>query len=101
MNRKFSRPPAEKADAHVPLGKVNLRNIFCFEYERVVSNDYVVRFEKRLFQILKTGKELPHPKDKVVIRILLDGSLSIIWKGNKLLVKELTNMHSQKIPDVA
>jgi hypothetical protein len=101
MNRKFSRPPAEEADTHVPLGKVNLKDIFCFEHERVVSNDYVVRFEKRLFQILKTNKELPRPKDKVVIRILLDGSLSVIWKGTKLLVKELTNMHSQKIPDVA
>jgi hypothetical protein len=32
---------------------------------------------------------------------LLDGSLSIIWKGNKLLVKELTNIQGQIIWNVA
>jgi hypothetical protein len=101
MNRKFSRPPAEEADAHVPLGNANLQDIFCLEYDRAVSKDYVVRFEKRLFQILKGNKVLPRPKDKVVVRVLLDGSLSIIWKGNKLLVKELTNIQGQKLRDVA
>jgi hypothetical protein len=101
MNKKFSRPPEEKEDAHVPLGNVNLRDIFCFEYERTVGNDYVVRFEKRLFQILKSNKALPRPKDKVTVRILLDGTLSIIHKGTKLLVKELTNTQGHKIRDVA
>ena len=101
MNRKFSRPPLEEVDAHVPLGDVNLQDIFCLEYDRTVSKDYVVRFEKRLFQILKSSKVLPKPKEKVIVRVLLDGSLSIIWKGNKLLVKELTNIQGQIIRNVA
>jgi len=101
MNKKFSRPPADPADAHVPLGTVCLKNIFCFEYERTVSNDYVIRYEKRLFQILKTSKLLPRPKDKVHIRILLDGTLEILWKETKLLVKELTNTEGQKNQDAA
>ncbi|MDR2923959.1 MAG: hypothetical protein LBU85_11550 [Treponema sp.] len=98
MNRKFSRPASSPDDAHVPLGKVNLHDIMCLEYERTVANDYVVRFETRLFQILNTGKQLPRPKDKVTIRIDLDRELSIYWKGTKLLVKELTNTQSpQKV----
>jgi hypothetical protein len=101
MNKKFSRLPAEQADAHVPLGDVNLKEIFCFEHERKIGNDYVIRFENRLFQILKTGKVLPRPKDKVIVKIHLDGNLSIIWKGTKLLVKELTNTIGQKNQDVA
>jgi hypothetical protein len=60
------------------MGKRNLREILCFEYRRSVSRDYVVRFECRLFQILKTSKILPRPKDTVVVRIRLDGSLSIL-----------------------
>ena len=84
MNKKFSRPAAKPENAHVPLGEVNLKNIMCLEYERTVANNYVIRFENRLFQILKTKKELPRPKDKVIVRIQLDGSLSIIWKNNKL-----------------
>ena len=101
MNRKFSRPPAEKEDAHVPMGKVNLKEIFCFEYERTVGNDYVIRFEKRLFQILKTNNALPRSKDSVIVRVLLDSTLSILWKNTKLLVKELTYTQYQKIRDVA
>jgi hypothetical protein len=61
----------------------------------------VICFEKRLFQIPKAGKELPRPKGKAVIQVQLEGSLSVIWKGNKPLVKELTNTHSQKLPAVA
>jgi hypothetical protein len=91
----FSRPAAKPDDAHVPLGNVNLKNIMCFEYERSVSNDYVIRFEKRLFQILKSNKTLPRPHDKVIIRISLDRTLSVIRKDTKLLVKEITNIKDQ------
>jgi hypothetical protein len=89
INGKFSRPAADPADAHVPLGTVDLRDILCFEYERTVTNDYVVRFECRLFQIRKTNKTLPRPQDKVIVRIRLDRSLSILWKGKALLVEEI------------
>jgi transposase len=101
MNRKFSRPAAKQEDAHVPLGNVSLKNIMCLEYERTVSNDYIIRYEKRLFQILKSNKDLPRPKDKVTIRITLDGKLSVLWKENKLLVKELINIHNQKLQKAA
>jgi hypothetical protein len=101
MNKKFSRPAAKPEDAHVPLGDVNLKDIMCLEYERVVANNYVVRFETRLFQILKTKKTLPRPKDKVFVRVYLDGSISIFWKENKLFVKELTNIQEHKIQKAA
>jgi transposase len=101
MNKKFSRPAAKPEDAHVPLGDVNLKDIMCLEYERVVANNYVIRFETRLFQILKTKGALPRPKDKVLVRIRLDGSISILWKETKLLVKELTNIQDHKIQTAA
>jgi hypothetical protein len=101
MNQKFSRPAAKPENAHVPLGNANLNDIMCLEYERTVANNYVIRFETRLFQILKTKNPLPRPKDKVLVRIRLDGSISIMWKEAKLLVKELTNMQDQKIRKVA
>jgi hypothetical protein len=101
MNRKFSRPAARPEDAHVPLGKVNLKDIMCLEYERTVANNYVIRFETRLFQILKTKKSLPRPKDRVTIRIGIDGSFTVLWKETKLLVKELTNIQDQRIQGAA
>jgi hypothetical protein len=89
MNGTFSRPAADAADAHVPLGTVDLKDIMCFEYERTVTNDYVVRFECRLFQILKTNKTLPRLKDRVMVRIRLDGTYVIEWKGKVLLAPEI------------
>jgi molybdenum-dependent DNA-binding transcriptional regulator ModE len=89
MNAKFSLPPVDKQDAHVRLGRIDLEQIMCFEYDRVVSNDYVVRFERRLFQILKTNKALPRQKDHVLVRLRLDGSYAILFKDKPLLVEEL------------
>jgi hypothetical protein len=81
MNGKFSRPTSDPADVHVPPGNAGPDEILCFEHARAASNGYAVRFECRLFQILKTNKTLPRPKDKAMVRIRLDGSLSIRWKG--------------------
>jgi transposase len=101
MNRMFSRLAVKPDDAHVPLGSVDLKDIMCLEYERVVANNYVIRFETRLLQILKTKKPIPRPKDKVTIRITIDGNLIILWKDTKLLVKELTNTQDQKTQKAA
>jgi hypothetical protein len=39
---------------------------------RMVSNDYVVRFECRHFQILRSNKNLPRPKGKVTVLVRLE-----------------------------
>ena len=101
MNKKFSRPAAHPKDGHVPLGKIDLNETLCLEHYRVVANNYVIRFENRLFQILKPNKILPRPKDQVTVRVRLDGSISIIWKKTELLVEELMHSKDQKIQDVA
>jgi hypothetical protein len=81
MNGKFARSAASRDDAHVPLLGVNLTDIFCFEYERTVSNDYTVRFETRLFQLLKEQGGSPLPKKPVTVRRKLDGTISILRDG--------------------
>ena len=101
MNQKFSRPPAKPDDRHVPLGKVNLEEIMCFEYERSVSNDYVVRFNNHLIQILKSNKTLPRPQDRVTVRVHLDGQIQIRFKATKLRVKELNLIKSLSTQEVA
>jgi hypothetical protein len=94
MNKKFFRPPSEKEDTRVPPGEVSLKDISCSEFGRTAGNNHVVRYEKRLFQILKTGKS--PTKDKVIIRITPDENLSVLWKETKLPVKELTDKQGQK-----
>jgi hypothetical protein len=62
----------------------------CFERGRTVASDNVVWFECRLFQILRASKVQPRTGDKVIVRVRLDGSISILWKGKPLLFEEIT-----------
>jgi transposase len=92
MNEKFSRPAKSNDDAHVNPGKVKLDDILCMEFDRRISKDFIVRFQARLFQILKTNKMLPRTGDKVIVRVRLDNSVHILWKDKPLLVKEIPTM---------
>ena len=94
MNDKFSRPARNKDDAHVNIGKVKLDDILCMEFDRIISKDYIVRFQTRLFQIQK-NKPLPRAEDKVIVRIKLDNSVHILWKDKPLEVKEIHSMFDE------
>jgi transposase len=95
MNDKFSRPARSKDDAHVDLGKVKLDDILCMEFDRNISKDFIIRFQTRLFQILKINKPLPRAGDKVIVRIKLDNSVHILWKDKYLFVKEIPTMFEE------
>ena len=54
FNRRFAVVPAESADAHRALGlNHHLASILSLQFERVVSNDYTVRFHNRIYQVGK------------------------------------------------
>ena len=90
LNRKFIAEPASKQDFHRPVPKgLNLDEILCFEHTRTLTNDWTIRFENRVFQILKKNRTLPKPKDKVTVRILLDGRTQIVYREKKLRFKDL------------
>ena len=95
MNEKFSRPAKSSDDAHVNPGKVKIDDILCMEFDRRISKDYIIRFQTRLFQILKANKPLPRTEDKVLIRIRLDNSIHIFWKDKPLQVKEIPSMFDE------
>jgi len=92
MNSKFSCLPKSKDDAHVRHGAISLDNIFCMEYDRKVSKDYVIRFECRLFQIPPEVKAKLRPGDTVLVKVRLDSSICIMWKNKPLPVKEIKTM---------
>jgi hypothetical protein len=96
LPREFARSATDSTDALAPLLDVNLTDIFCFECDRTVSNDYTVRFETRLFQLLKEQGVRPLPKKPVTVRRNLDGTLCILrdtipLKFIKILSKKEAN----------
>ena len=95
INRKFAKIPIDPQDAHVPLLDQRLENVFCFEEERVVSGDYVLRFDSRFFQIKRCGRKLPWPGTRVIARRWLDDSIHFFWNKRELLVEEIV-VHKKK-----
>lgn len=89
INRKFAKPPIDPQDAHVPLMGQRLENLFCFEEQRVVSEDYVLRFESRFYQIKRCKRKLPWPGTRVIVRKWLDHSIHFFWNKKELRVEEI------------
>jgi transposase len=88
-NRRFSKPARQPGDAHRPLGPGHdLAAILSVQQERVVANDYTVRFRNRFYQLLKPV--YPGQRGgRVVIELRLDGSLAIRFRGKYLKYQEV------------
>lgn len=85
LNRRFAVPPADPADAHRPLATgENLAGIFCREEKRGVQNDFTLRYNNRWYQITHDNRLLPKPKSRVTIRTLLDGTVELWFKNQRL-----------------
>jgi len=53
-NRRFTVEPANATDAHRPLrGEHDLAAILSHVEERVVANDYTIRYDKKIYQIAR------------------------------------------------
>lgn len=90
LNEKFAILPARREDAQrpVPTG-VKLAEVFCIQEGRSVANNWVVRYQNRFLQISKDNRVLPRPKDKVMVRHLLDGTVQPIYAGQVLRYGEI------------
>jgi transposase len=89
VNAKFARPPACSGDGRSPPGNAGLREILCFEELGVASRDFIVSFQRRLFQILPASRPLPRPGNKVIVRVRLDKTIDIYFQDKKLSITEI------------
>jgi len=81
-NRRFAVAPAEAVDFHEPVpAGMDLDAVFSLEYERTVSEDWVVRYNNRFLQIENTEVR---PGAKVIIRIRRNGRMELLHEGKRL-----------------
>jgi len=83
-NRRFGRAPRETETAWRPAPK-NLDHICCFRHERLVSNDNVVQWDGRRFQIPPQPQRFSFAGAKVQLVESLEGKVSIYYGNMKLL----------------
>ena len=83
-NARFTRPPADRASAFVPVGRHDLEQILCHEEERVVARDNTVQFAGLVLQIDKQRGRRSCAALRVLVRRHLDGTHSIWWGPRRL-----------------
>lgn len=87
FNQQFAMAPHKKANLHKKLTAIDAKNldtIFSRHSERVVNNDFTIRFDNQWFQLSQTQPTLVLRKDRVRIEERLDGSTHIALKGKHL-----------------
>ena len=82
-NRRFTRRPRENETAWRAAPE-DLDRICCFVHERIVSNDNVVQWEGRRFQIPQQARRFSFAGAKVQIYQALDGRVSLYYGETRL-----------------
>jgi transposase len=82
-NRRFARAPRDAEKAWRPAPE-NLDRICCFHHQRSVSNDNVVQWDGRRFQIPPHPQRFSFAGAKVQICESLEGKVAIYYGENKL-----------------
>ena len=101
LNAKFAVPARSETDFHrVVPEEIDLKDIFCFQETRAVSNDWVVRYKNRFLQIVQQSN-LPPAKGKVQVQEHLEGSLHLVYRDREVLFQEIDQLpeKQQKISE--
>ena len=89
-NRRFARAAARAENYHRRAPRAaELDRIFRLESERVISADWVVRYENRFFQLEPQSRHYAPAKGKVLVCEGRDGSLVIEYRGRALRWQEI------------
>jgi hypothetical protein len=90
-NRRFARVAHRPQDAHRRLGPSHrLESILSLQWERVVSNDYVVRFANQFYQL----QPPVYPGERggrVVIEVRRDGTMAIRFGRHYLAYERIAS----------
>ncbi len=99
-NRRFARAAARREDYHRRAPRAaELDRVFRLESERAVSEDWVVRYENRFFQLARQRCHYAPAKGKVVVCEGRDGSLAIEYRGQALSWEEIVAPAQPRVPE--
>jgi len=91
-NRRFARPPVGKEDFHRPAPTAaQLDRIFRLQSERVISNDWVIRYNGRSLQLQRQSQRYAPARATVTVWEAEEGSLEVDYRGQKLEWKEIAS----------
>jgi transposase len=95
LNQKFAVEPREAHDYHRSSADLDLSSIFCWEEQRVLSDDWIVQFNNHYYQLARQSQGPPTRK-KVQVCEWLNGELHFIYRDRELAYTLMTDRPSPK-----
>ena len=87
-NERFRCAAAEAENYHRQApSEAELREVFRLESERIIGNDWVVRYDNRLFQVQAQSRKYAPAQGKVVVCEWQDGTVEIEYRGKQASVE--------------
>ncbi len=89
FNARFGQPPTYPGSAYLPWpARTRPEDLFCFKFERVVTQDNTVSFSGHSLAIPLTPRQRGYAGTRVELRHHMDGRLAITYHGKTLAVHE-------------
>ncbi|MDO8795812.1 MAG: ISNCY family transposase [Vicinamibacterales bacterium] len=99
-NRRFAVAPASAEDFHRRIpSRTTLDRVFQLEEARVLSNDWVVRYATRYFQVVRQSGQAP-ARSTVVVREASDGAIELRYRGRLMQWTEIAAPVKPTLPAV-
>jgi transposase len=99
-NRRFARAAAKPEDYHRRAPRAaELDGIFRLASERTISDDWVVRYDNRWFQLEGQGRYYAPAQGKVLVCEGRHGSIAIEYRGRALRWQEIPAPARPRVPE--
>jgi hypothetical protein len=88
-NARFAQAPASAEDFHRRTpSRVALDRAFQLEQTRVLSNDWVIRYDTRYFQVARQSRQAP-ARSSVLVREAVTGAIELRYRGRLMRWTEI------------
>ena len=89
-NARFAQAPASAEDFHRRTpSRVALDRVFQLEETRVLSNDWVIRYDTRYLQVARQSHQAP-ARSTVLVREAVTGAIEIRYRGRLMRWTEIS-----------
>ena len=100
-NLQFRRAPTKQEDYHRRAPRAaELDRIFRLESERVVSEDWVVRYANRWFQLERASRNYASARSRVLVCERRHGEITMEYRGRSLRFQEIAAPAQPAVRDV-
>ena len=91
-NAKFAIEALCKENVHRSIEDFDMEKIFCMKEERLLQNDFTIRYKNRVFQLHKDQRTIIRPKNRIIVSENLTGVITLSIRQTDLNFNEITDL---------